>query len=95
MAYEEKYRAAEAQHTVVLEGRSRAAISGVTDVDSFDETAVALNTARGALTVRGEGLHMEKLSLESGEVVIAGDVRALEYEEETAHGGGLLSRFFR
>ncbi|MGE4485535.1 MAG: sporulation protein YabP [Oscillospiraceae bacterium] len=95
MAYEEKYKATEAPHNVIIEGRSRVSVSGVTDVESFDETVVVINTTRGVLIVRGEGLHMEKLSLDSGEIIIEGNISALEYEEEARSGDGFFARLFK
>ena len=44
-------------HSVILEGREKLTISGVTDVHSFDEEQVLLETVRGMLVVRGQGPH--------------------------------------
>ena len=59
MAAEERNR--EMPHTVILEGRERLSISGVVDVQSFDEEQVLLETVRGMMVVRGQGLHVERL----------------------------------
>ena len=48
------------------------------DVQSFDEQQVLLETVRGMLAVRGEGLHVERLQLESGELVVAGEIGLIE-----------------
>ena len=61
MAQEERSR--EMPHSVILEGREKLTISGVTDVHSFDEEQVLLETVRGMLVVRGQGLHVERLQL--------------------------------
>ena len=63
MAQEERSR--EMPHSVILEGREKLTISGVTDVHSFDEEQVLLETVRGMLVVRGQGLHVERLQLEA------------------------------
>ena len=55
MAADERNR--EMPHTVILEGREKLSISGVVDVQSFDEDQVLLETVRGMLVVRGQGLH--------------------------------------
>ncbi|MFR1150324.1 MAG: YabP/YqfC family sporulation protein [Butyricicoccus sp.] len=68
MAQEERSR--EMPHSVILEGREKLTISGVTDVHSFDEEQVLLETVRGMLVVRGQGLHVERLQLEAGELII-------------------------
>ena len=82
-------------HRVILEGRKKLAVSGVEEVESFDENTVVMSTGMGVLVVRGENLHIEALSLEGGELKIEGDVDSLTYEEEPGHGGGLLARLFR
>ena len=73
MAQEERSR--EMPHSVILEGREKLTISGVTDVHSFDEEQVLLETVRGMLVVRGQGLHVERLQLEAGELIIPARVR--------------------
>ena len=64
MAPDERNR--EMPHTVILEGREKLSVSGVVDVQSFDEEQVLLETVRGMLVVRGQGLHVERLQLEAG-----------------------------
>lgn len=91
MANDDKTRGA---HTLVMEGRSRLSLTGVTDVQNFDEELVTMETCEGVLSVRGEGLHVERLSLENGELVLTGEVQALEYDENAPTRGGLLSRIF-
>ena len=68
MAAEERNR--EMPHTVILEGREKLSISGVVDVQSFDEEQVLLETVRGMMVVRGQGLHVERLQLEAGELIV-------------------------
>jgi sporulation protein YabP len=82
-------------HHIILEGRSRLSITGVEDVDSFDETTVVLYTSKGLLTVRGSGLRVDRLTIEGGELNIEGLVDALEYQAEPRAGGGFWSRLFR
>ena len=76
MAAEERNR--EMPHTVILEGRERLSISGVVDVQSFDEEQVLLETVRGMMVVRGQGLHVERLQLEAGELIVEGEVGLVE-----------------
>ena len=63
------------------------AMTGVTEVISFDENTVALKTALGLLTVHGQGLQLKNLSLEGGQVAVEGTIAAFVYEEP--RGGGL------
>ena len=84
--------AAELPHKLLMDGRNRLNVSGVKDVESFDEVMVVLITVRGTLVVRGEGLHLKALSLESGEVAVDGLIDALTYEDETPPRRGLFGR---
>ncbi len=82
-------------HALTLTGRNALAVSGVTDVSAFDETTIAMETSMGTLTVRGENLHVEKLTLDQGELTLTGQIQSMEYEDELAGQGGFLSRLFR
>ena len=96
MQYEEKKTRPEAAaHHVILEGRERLTVSGVEDVESFDESAIVMNTCEGTLVVRGEGLHIEKLSLDGGDLKVEGSVDSLTYEDAGGERGGFLARLFR
>ena len=96
MQYEEKKTRSEAAaHHVILEGRERLSVSGVEDVESFDESAIVMNTCEGTLVVRGEGLHIEKLSLDGGDLKVEGSVDSLTYEDAGGERGGFLARLFR
>ena len=76
-------------HKVVLDGRSRLSVTGVTDVLSFDEGAVLLRTEMGILTVQGRDLRLKTLSPEGGQVSVEGNVASLVYEEPRNKGGWL------
>lgn len=93
MAYEDKIRAA-GTHTLSLDGQGRLCVTGVVDVTSFDETLVALETTKGMLAVRGQGMHVERLSLENGELTVIGEVHAMEYDDNMMTRGGIFARFF-
>ena len=85
-------------HNVILENRKRLSISGVEDVDSFDEDSIILYTDIGTLHIKGTDLHINKLSVESGEVVVDGEIDSLSYsdaESGKSRGLGLLSKMFR
>lgn len=66
-------------HNIILEGRKKLSVSGVTDVDHFDENTVLLYTSMGEMTVRGTDLHVNALSVESGEMDIEGDISGILY----------------
>lgn len=96
MAIEEKGRRTEmqSQNHVILENRERLSVSGVTDVESYNENDVTMQTSMGMLIVRGSNLHIEKLNLESGELAVMGEISALEYEDRPSARGGLFARLF-
>ena len=94
MAYEEKFTS-DMPHGVTMENRTKLAVTGVEDVESFDEDMVTAITTMGTLIIRGQELQIEKLSLDSGEILIKGNVDSLEYEEPRQTAGGFFSRMFR
>ncbi len=82
-------------HNIVLEDRRLLTVSGVSDVDSFDEETVVIFTDLGELTVRGTDLHINRLSVEVGELTVEGNIAALIYSQESAPKGGFFSKVFR
>lgn len=84
-----------AAHRIVLDNRNRLTVSGVDGVESFDETSIVMSTAEGSLIIRGESLHIEKLSLDGGDLLVEGTVDSLTYEEEEPRQGSFLGRLFR
>ena len=90
----EKAPAPPPAHRIVLSDRQHLAVSGVEGVESFDEATIVLTTSEGSLIVRGEGLHIEKLSLDGGDLLVEGTVESLTYEEEEPHQS-FFGRLFR
>ena len=79
-------------HHLVLEERESLTVSGVEEVESFDENTIVMVTVQGVLIVRGEELHIEKLSLDGGDLKVEGMVESLTYEEDRSRRGGFFSR---
>lgn len=73
-------------HKLTLNERSHLTMTGVTEVVTFDENAVILKTGLGTLVVQGRELQLKTLSPEGGQVVIAGKITALTYEEPRPAG---------
>ncbi len=93
MAYEVTRNAYD--HKLTMEGREHLTVSGVENVERFDETCIVMTTCVGALVVTGENLHIDKLSLDGGELHVDGQIDGLEYEDRrAATGGGLLAKLF-
>lgn len=82
---------------LVLENRGRLSISGVLDVFSFDDQVVIVETELGLLTVKGEDLRINKLSIDTSEVVVEGDVYSMNYSEKDMDkkGASLLGKIFK
>ena len=96
MAYEDKRapQAAARPHTLTLSERGKLTVTGVDEVVRFDETEVEMRTSRGDLIVRGEGLHVGRLAIDTGELGIDGSVSEVLYADEPARGEGFFARLF-
>ncbi len=85
-------------HKVSLNARSSATITGVKDVLSFDAGEVLLETEQGILMLRGNDLHVNRLTLEKGEVDVDGKIDSLTYSDSNNYGKSgesLISRLFK
>lgn len=84
----------QAIHRLELIGRERLTVSGVEDVDRFDETGIVMSTSAGTLVITGEELHIGKLSLDGGELHVDGRIDSVTYEDGGQGRGGFFSRLF-
>ena len=82
-------------HTLILEGRKNLIVSGVSDVDSFDDQAIVAYTDLGELTIKGKNLHISKLSVETGDLKVSGEIISLSYTDNRQVSGGIISKLFR
>ncbi|MBQ7870776.1 MAG: sporulation protein YabP [Oscillospiraceae bacterium] len=82
-------------HELRLEERKKLSVTGVREVESFDEETVIMHTVCGVLIVRGQELHLQTLSIDGGCVAVDGTIEALSYAEPQKRGGGFFSRLFR
>lgn len=82
---------------LVLENREKLSISGVLDVLSFDDQVVIVETELGLLTVKGDNLRINKLSLDTSEVVVEGEIYNLAYSENDLDKktSGILGKIFK
>ncbi|MDE6500777.1 MAG: sporulation protein YabP [Ruminococcus sp.] len=81
---------------LILENRRNLSISGITDVDSFDEKAICLYTHLGELTIQGKELHIDSMSVETGDMTITGDIWSIIYgDKERKSPVSFLGRLFR
>ena len=93
MAYEQTQKQTPKEHSLNMLNREKLSLTGVSDVSGFDENVIVLVTSFGPLTVRGEGLHTDRIDLNAGQLEVRGKVSDLSYEEP-AHEGGFWSRLF-
>ena len=95
---EKNYNNTAKSHKVLLVNRGNGAFSGVVDVLSFDVAEILLETELGMLLIKGQDLHVNRLSLEKGEVDVDGSIDSLTYSENASYGEkaeGLLKKLFR
>ena len=83
------------QHRISLVNREVCAINGVSDVLSFDVGEVLLETEQGMLMIRGNELHVNRLTLDNGEVDIDGRIDSFVYSDTAASGEKQESFFAR
>lgn len=82
-------------HTLVLKDRKSLNVTGVSDVDSFDEKEVVVYTDYGELTIKGEDLHIGNLNLDSGELAVDGRICSMVYTSNKTKSKGLISKIFK
>lgn len=82
---------------LILENRGKLSISGVNDVLSFDDQVVMVETELGLLTVKGEGLRINKLSIDTSEVIVEGDISYLAYSDKEMEKNktSIISKIFK
>ena len=81
-------------HRLELTGREHLTVTGVEDVERFDETEIVMSTSAGMLVVAGEELHIGKLALDGGELHVDGRIDSVTYEEDVGGQGGFFRRLF-
>jgi sporulation protein YabP len=91
-------RQASRQHRIILTNRGTCGLNGISDILSFDVNEILLETEMGMLMIRGKDLHVNRLTLEKGEVDVSGAIDSLQYSD-MAKGGrqgeSLISRLFK
>ena len=81
---------------LILENREKLSVTGVNDVLSFDDQVVIIETELGLLTVKGENLKINKLNIDTSEVIVEGRIENLSYSEHQAKNeGGIFGKIFK
>ena len=74
-------RQAPRQHKVILNDRSGGVLNGIKDILAFDVSEILLETEQGMLMIKGNDLHVKRLTLEKGEIDISGRIDSLLYSD--------------
>lgn len=82
-------------HNITLDERKNLSITGVTDIGGYDEQTVVAVTSQGELTIKGENLHIIRMSVDMGELVVDGIINSLQYSELRQQSGGFFARLLR
>lgn len=82
-------------HNLVLENRNSLKITQVSDVDAFDEQTIKINLQDGAMIVKGQGLNIEKLALDEGEIKMSGRIDSMYYTEKGKNREKIVKKIFR
>lgn len=83
---------------IVLENREKMSISGVSDVLSFDDQIIIVETNLGLLTIKGENLKINKLNIDTSDFTLNGKINSMSYSETAFEGkssSGILSKIFK
>lgn len=86
-------------HHIILEERKNLSVSGVTEVASFDEEVVVLFTQTSELTIRGKNLHISRTNVETGELIMDGEIDEISYsapslKKKHPGAGTVFGKFF-
>ena len=73
-------------HKLVIQNRKMSMVSGVLDVLAVDLNEILLETEQGMLMIKGKDLHVNRLSLDKGEVDLAGHIDSVAYSDVQQHG---------
>ncbi len=83
-----------AMHDMIIENRKKITLTGICDVGSFDDTTVTATSNCGEISIRGSLLKISCLSVETGDMVVEGQIDAVIYSEAKV-SGGFFSKVFR
>lgn len=97
MSFEDKKASGNVIQNLILENREKLNITGVLDVLSFDDQMVIVETELGLLTVKGDDLRINKLSTDTEEVTVEGNIFNLSYSDKTSASkeGSIFSKIFK
>ena len=80
---------------IIIENRKKLTASGVKDVESFSPEKIVLETENATLTVSGAEMKVKKLSVETGDIFIEGQINGCVYSKGKTSGEGFLKRVLK
>ena len=84
------------EHKITMLGREKLTVSGVKDVDSFDEDKIVAYTVEGIMTVKGADFRINRLNVDDGELEVEGDIDSIEYADgHKTDKGNFFSKIFK
>lgn len=82
-------------HCLSLENRKKLKLSGISNVESFDDKSILAYTNLGELLIRGDNLNIKKLTLDTGNLEVEGEISSLSYNDNTHKNTGFLAKIFK
>ena len=82
-------------HNIIIENRNKIVISGVRDIESFNENEIILLTHSGGLKLKGRGFEIGKVSTDSGEAEMTGEVVSVHYSNAERTPNNIITKIFR
>ena len=92
MDFREKYETT-IPHQLIMQNRSVIELTGITDVETFDDNSIHCSTSHGKLIIIGYDLHVQQLDLDNSSLSVEGKIDSLSYSD--VKKGGLFGRLFR
>lgn len=94
----ENIKASKSQHNhiVHIDNRERIEITGVTKVDTFNEDDVVLHTVMGVINIKGKDMKVNKLNVDTGDMLIEGTIHSMQYlSKDKEKKGSILKNLFK
>jgi len=82
-------------HNVIIENRKKAVMTGVKDVESYNDSEMIIITEAGNLKLKGKGLELIKISTETGDLEITGEITSLQYSDSVRTPNNFITKLFR
>ncbi len=97
MEVKKEVKSDEKKSSLILENRKKLSLNGVVEVISFDESRILLNTSLGILAIKGQGLKMNKLDVQNGDIQVSGTIDSFSYSgtQQKKDNESILKKLFK